>query len=478
MLPTWVSEEMRTAAINDKRLNDRLQRVLSLLAERPAVSIPAACGGYAEMTAAYRFFDNEKVTFENVLEPHRHATQRRMMEQPVVVLVQDTTEIDLTRPEQQVAGVGPLDAGSRQGALLHLLHAFAGDGTPLGTVDAKAWTRPAERAVGATRRNNQRPIEEKESQRWLDALRQAQAQADDLPHTQVVMIADSEADIYELLVEAQDGACHCDWIVRAGQQRALVPSAECPEKWLRDEVLRSSIRYRHKVSVRGRKAKVVCSQRRRQQPRSSRDAELEVRAAQVTLRSPWRPDRKLPTITVRAVLAREVEPPAGEDPVEWLLLTSLPIDTVQQVREVVQSYCVRWMVEVFFRTLKSGCRVEQRRFEHIDRVLNCLAIYLIVTWRTLYVCRLSRSIPDSSCETTFEPAEWKSVYHVVRRERPPSHPPTLQEMVRMVAQLGGYVNKRRDDPPGPQTVWLGIQRMHDMAQCWEIFGPDAPSRNV
>jgi hypothetical protein len=134
-----------------------------------------------------------------------------------------------------------------------------------------------------------------------------------------------------------------------------------------------------------------------------------------------------------------------------------------------------WHTEVFFRTLKSGCRAEERRFEQIDRQLRCLAVYLIVTWRTLYVCRLGRRCPEISCEAIFEPSEWKAVYHVVQNEPSPAEPPSLGEMVRMVAQLGGYVNRRRSDPPGPQTVWLGLQRVHDFALCWERFGPGVKS---
>ncbi|HEY7616059.1 MAG TPA: IS4 family transposase, partial [Terriglobales bacterium] len=126
-----------------------------------------------------------------------------------------------------------------------------------------------------------------------------------------------------------------------------------------------------------------------------------------------------------------------------------------------------------FRTLKMGCRVEERLFEHIDRLLTCLAVYLIVAWRTLYVCRLGRSYPEISCEAVFEPAEWKAVYQVVNRKAPPSKPPGLAEMLRFVGQLGGYVNRKRDDPPGPQTIWIGLQRMHDMALCWQTFGPGA-----
>ncbi|HEX4131945.1 MAG TPA: IS4 family transposase [Pirellulales bacterium] len=133
---------------------------------------------------------------------------------------------------------------------------------------------------------------------------------------------------------------------------------------------------------------------------------------------------------------------------------------------------------VLFRTLKSGCRVEQRRFERLDRFLPCLAVYLIVTWRTLYVCRLAREFPNVGCDLLFEPEEWKSVYQVVRRQSPPPEPPKLSEMVCMIAQLGGYVDRVRPDPPGPQTVWLGLQRAHDMALRWLAFGPEAKSAPV
>jgi hypothetical protein len=247
---------------------------------------------------------------------------------------------------------------------------------------------------------------------------------------------------------------------------------------LRERVLQQPVLFTHTITVRGRNAKVQCENRGRRQPRVTRVATVEVRAARVTLRPPWRPDRHLPPVSVNVVLVREIDPPPGEPPVEWLLVTNLPIDTIEQVLAVIQYYCGRWMIEVFFRTLKSGCRIEERRFEHIDRLLPCLAVYMIVAWRVLYVCRLGRSCPDMSCEAIFEPAEWKSVWRVVHRKPPPTSPPSLADMVRLVAQLGGYVNRKRDDPPGPQTIWLGLQRMHDMALCWERFGPEANTENV
>ena len=490
MSGAWVSEETKTVDLKDKRLNDRLAEVLSQLGGHPTASIPAACGGNAETAAAYRLFNNDKVDFENVLRPHIDATRQRIADQPVVIVAQDTTELDVTRPQKQVVGAGPLDGGSRRGAFLHPMHAFTPDGTPLGTLHAHVWARDDETPSSSSERSAQRkrtPIEEKESQRWIDALRHAREEARRAPNTRIVCTADSEADIYELLVEAQAEPGEIEWVVRAGQNRALQDddgkdaaagnAANSSANHLREQVLTEDVLFTQTITVRGRKAKVDCCKRGRQQPRASRKAETEIRAARVMLRPPWRPDRKLPPVSVNVVLVREIAPPAGDVPVEWILLTNLPIDDAEQVRQVIQYYCVRWMIEVFFRTLKSGCRVEERQFEELDRLLRCLAVYMIVTWRTLYVCRLGRGCPDISCEAIFEPAEWKSVYHVVRRQPPPPVPPKLSEMVRMVAQLGGYLNRKRPDEPGPQTVWLGLQRMHDMALCWKSFGPEAKTES-
>jgi hypothetical protein len=482
VLAPWVVDEMKSVDLKDKRLNARVQLILSQLAGQPTASIPAACGGHAEMTAAYRFFDNDKVGFDGVLQPHCDTTRTRIAAQPVVLLVPDTSEIDLSRPVQQVQDAGPLDGDTRRGVFLHLMHAFTPDGTPLGTVQAIPWARDDDKPRNATRTRGERaaqPIEEKESFRWLLSMHQARVEAQHCPGTQIISVADSEADILEVLAAGMEEPRTVDWIVRSCQDRAVVDDLDetrAAQDYLRAEVGAAPVLFRQAITVRGRTAKVACEDRTRRQPRKTREAVVEVRAARVTLRAPERPAGQLPDVTVHAVLVGEVDPPGDDIAVEWLLLTSLPIDTIDQVRVIVQYYCTRWMVEILFRVLKSGCRVEQRRFEHVDRLLPCLAVYLIVAWRTLYVCRLGRSCPEISCEAVFEPAEWQSVYQVVKRRPPPKQAPKLQEMVRLVAQLGGYVNRKRADEPGPQTVWLGLQRLHDITLCWQVFGPGAHER--
>jgi hypothetical protein len=483
MLAPWATEEMKEADLRDKRLNRRIQLILSQLAAHPTASIPAACGGNAETMAAYRFFDNDKVDFDGVLRPHIACTRTRIAAQPVVLLVPDTTEVDVTRPERQVKGSGRLDRGTRRGAFLHLMHTFTPDGTPLGTIQAIPWARDDD-PKNSTKTRRQRatePIEAKESYRWLLAMQQARAEAARCPGTQFVSVADSESDIFDVIAEGTEGPRTADWIVRSCQDRALVDDLwedRAGLDYLREELLAAPVVDRRTITVRGRTAKVACEDRGRRQPRKSREALVEVRSVRVTLRAPVRTAGQLADATVNAVLVTEINPPADDVPVEWLLLTSLPIDTVDQVRLVIQYYSTRWMIEVFFRVLKSGCRVEDRRFEAMERLLPCLAVYLIVAWRVLFLCRLGRSCPEISCEAVFEPAEWKSVYVVVRREPPPKVAPKLQEMIRLIAQLGGYVNRKRDDEPGPQTLWLGLQRMHDITLCWQVFGPGAREKEA
>jgi Transposase DNA-binding/Transposase Tn5 dimerisation domain len=474
MIASWAETEGAGADFGDTRLDDRFVMLLSSLGSRPNLSIPAACLGRPEIKAAYRFFDNDKVTFAKVIEPHIAASKQRVAEHQVVLFVQDTTEIDLTRPEQGVTGVGELD-GARQGFLLHEVQAFTPDGIPLGTV----WAEPVNRPDGVWhapaaekgRKRKQTPIEDKESMRWVTGLREARRVAQELPGVQCACVADSEADIYELFAEPR-GERPVHWLVRACQDRALDGDEG---RRLRDHVSATPALYEVELLIRGRQAKTAAEGRARRQTRETRQAKVEVRAARVTLRPPYRHDRQLPPVAVNVVLVRETDPPPGETAVEWVLVTTLPIDTPEQVRTVVGYYCVRWCIEVLFRTLKSGCRVERRRFEHIDRVLPCLGLCLIVAWRTLFVCRMGRSCPDVDCEAVFEPSEWKAVWMAVRRTRPPEQAPRLSEMVRLVAGLGGYIERPKSEP-GTQTLWVGIQRMYDLAWAWDAFGPEAKSR--
>ncbi len=467
-----LKDEVRGAEFGDQRLTKRLGKIVEELGAKPTMSVPAATHGRAEMEAAYRFFDNRKVTPDKILQPHLDATRERISQAEVVLLVQDTTELDLTRPKQQVQGAGPIECDSRRGAFFHPLVAFDAGGLPLGVAWQKNWARDKIETEHTAKEKQQRrkktPIEEKESIRWIEGIRAAREVAEACPLTTCICVADSEADIYEMFSEpraTKDGQVHL--LVRACQNRTI---SDPQPNWL-EAARATSCLFRCSVNVSARDAKIDGETRKRRASRDARIAEVEVRATGVTLRPPYRPDRKLPEVTVNVVLVEETNPPDGATPIQWLLITTLPFDNPQQVRQIVSYYCVRWQIEIYFRTMKSGCRIENRQFETLDRLLNCMAVYSIVSWKIMYLCRLGRECPDLDCEIIFEPSEWKSVYMTIRNEEAPSTPPTLNEMIRMIATLGGYV-QRSSTEPGPQTLWLGLQRVHDLSTAWETFGPD------
>ena len=463
-------DEVRKVDLGDKRLNKRLGKIMEELGDKPNLSIPGATHSRAEMEAAYRFFDNAKVSPQKILQPHFDATLERISQCDFVLLVQDTTELDLTRPHQEVQGAGPMDSGGRRGEFFHPLMAFALDGLPLGTAWQKNWARQEVQTNLSPEEKEQKrirtPIEKKESIRWVEGLRAVHEVAEACPETTCVCVSDSEADIYELFSEPRStktGEVHL--IVRSCQTRSTTEG-----NWLQ-EVRATPCLYQCSVDVSARTAKIATTKNKRQQSRGARVAEVEVRATTVTLKPPYRFDRKLPEVTVQVVLVEETNPPKGCAPIKWLLITSLPIEDSDQVKTIVQAYCVRWQIEIFFRTMKSGFRVENRQFETLDRMMNCVALYSIIAWRIMYLCRLGRECPDLNCEVVFEPCEWKSLYMALKRTKPPAKPLRLNEVIWMIASLGGYVI-RKSTNPGPQTLWIGLQHVHDLSTAWNAFGPE------
>ena len=195
--------------------------------------------------------------------------------------------------------------------------------------------------------------------------------------------------------------------------------------------------------------------------RPARRIHQQLRVARLTFKAPHRSDRTLADIEVSAVLAREVDPPQGEEPIEWLLLTSLPVETAEQALEKLQWYLCRWQIEVFFKILKSGCRIEKLQLETLERLEPALAFYLIIAWRVLYLTLLGRDCPQMPCNVVFAEEEWRAVYIVTKRQPPPETPPSLDAMVRMVASFGGFLNRKGDGFPGPQSLWIGLQRTRD-----------------
>jgi len=475
-----LANEFAGCDFGDARLSKRILQLADSFEGNPNRSIPAVFRSRAEWEACYRVFDNEAVSPENILQPHIQATRKRIKQFDVALLVQDTTELDLTRPKQQVNGAGPMDCDARRGAFFHPLVAFNCEGVALGLVGQQHWTRdeiskdtPEEKR----KKRHAQPIEDKESHRWLTGLQLAKETAAACPQTTCVCTGDSESDIFELyglVYKLRKEQPNLHLLVRAGQDRATNQE----ELWT--AVARAApLIATQTVHIRKREAKIPIVKSARSKSREARTAEVEIRATKVTVLRPSNltVTGSPKTLDLNVVLVEEPNPPTGEEPICWLLVTTLPIDDDAQVQTIVRYYCLRWQIEVFFRTLKFGCRIEYRRFEELDRVLNCLALMSVLAWRVMYVTYLGRACPDLDCETIFEPSEWKSVFAVLNMPIPAQGCPKLGEVVRAIAKLGGFINRQKNNP-GTQTVWTGIQRCFDLSIAWEVFGPGQKTKSM
>jgi hypothetical protein len=478
MNPARLTHEFEGADLGDPRRSRRLVKVARRLAASPERSLSAACGGWGETMAAYRLLAAPGVTPENVLAPHRAALLERAATVSCVAVIQDTTELDLTRMTH-MQGRGPLNDETRRGLHLHSLYAVSEEGLPLGLWDTAFLARSDAAFRGADRRKKL-PLEQKESYRWLAGYHQTQALAAALPHCEVFSLSDREGDIYEVFAAwaeaAAGGGPVAQWIIRANQDRALESAgASTPEKLfaaLAAAPLLGEIGFAMPAKTQMKKLKG----NRVQTSRSARTVRQEVRALYVRPRVPFRKGHKLPPVGFWAVWASEADPPEGEEPICWMLLTSVEVTTFAIARRIIALYLRRWDIEVFHRTLKTGCRVEQMQIKGSQAVRNALNIYCIIAWRILYLTHLGRVHPEVPCSTVFAVEEWQAACAVDTSGKPPPRgppgEPALGEFILMVARFGGYLGRKSDGPPGAQTIWRGLARLRDFACAWRALHKD------
>ena len=456
-----IGEELHGIELGDRRLNKRSQQLITSLAIDPQLSINASCQGWSETHAAYQFMDNAKVTPAKILQPHRAATLLRMQTHPVVLIPQDTTELDYTAHPAKDAKC--LNMAQRFGFYEHVQLAVTPEGLPLGVVGRESHDRERE-SLGQAPERRTLAIEDKESLRWLQAYRAACELQALCPNTQVVSIADREGDIYDLYVDYRDRVGpRAELLVRAQQARSTLQANPALGKKgfckVLDELRQSPLLGTLKIDLTAT------------DKRAAREARLEIRALTVQVKPPHA-RKHLQAVIVNVVLVEEVGGPGDGTDVSWQLLTSLPIDTVDEVLLVVNYYRQRWAVEIYFKTLKTGCKVEELQLETTSRLKNALVLYEIIAWRIMYLTYLNRTAPKTPCDHCFTPHEWKSVWFVTKKTPPPINPPTLAEFVRLLTSLGGYNNRAKERPPGPLPFWIGLRRMYDLALAHQTFGPD------
>lgn len=400
-------------------------------AAKPTASIPMACQGGSEMIAPYRFLGNDEVDWRDIMASHYARTRQRMGAHEGVLCVQDTTELDFNG--QDIAGLGPLSYEARRGMYLHPTYAITPQREPLGVTDAWMWARPPKDADG------QRPGP-KESLRGTEGYKRVAEMAADVPSTRLVYVADRESDIVERMQCAQDLGTPADWRVRAPHNRCLPEGQKLWSHTCAGDPLGEIVFTR--PSRQGQKARPV-----RQQLGARR---LEI------------PAGKTATVEVTCIVACEVGAPAGTTPVQWRLLTHRAAPTLDAVIELIDGYRARWEIEMFFHVLKNGCCIEALQLSGVDRLERALALFMGVAWRIAHLMRTGRTCPDLDAALFFDLDEIRGAF-LLTKKKPPSRPPRIHEVLRLIATLGGFLARKGEGEPGVKTIWLGLQRVRDAA---------------
>jgi hypothetical protein len=432
--PGWTDKEFAGLDLGDARLNNRARKLMETFAAKPQASIPEACDNWTETHAAYRFLANEEVTWDGILAPHWARTMERMAAHQVVLCIQDTTELDFNG--QDIEGLGPLNYEARRGMYVHPTYAVSAQREPLGLLDGWMWAREARGADG------KRPPSVKESERWIEGYERVAEQAAQLPDTRLVYVADREADMMGMLRRAAQLGTPADWLVRAKYDRCLA-DGEGKRLWAETTADMPLGEISFVMEGRGKQ--------------KSRQVRQQIWAKRVLLR-----DGKRGKIEATCIVAREVASPAGIKPVEWRLLTNRCAETLADACELIDWYRARWEIEIFFNVLKNGCEVEELQLSAMDRLERALALFMVVAWRIAYLTRKGRTCPDLDAALFFDRDEIRAAYLLNKKKAPAA--PTMNEVLRMVARVGGFLARKHDGEPGVKTIWRGLQDVQVSAQ--------------
>ena len=417
-------EEFAGADMGDARLTKRLIKLADRLGDAPSASIPGACNGRAETQAAYRLFDQARVQkrglgWEEVLAPHMARTEMRMAEHPVVLCLQDTTELDFNG--QDMDGLGRLSYEAQRGMYVHPTYVVTPQRLPLGLIDTWMWARP---------------LEASESRRWVEGYERLAERAGRVPATRLVYVADREADMLELMQRAHALGHPADYLLRAQHNRCLPQGGKLWPAVLAATPL-GDIEF-------------TLPERANRPARSVRQT-LYARTVDL-------PDGQGGMMPVTCLIARETGVPKGQKAVEWRLLTNRIVVTLEEAAQLIDWYRCRWEIETLFHVLKNGCRVESLQLGHVRKLELALAIYLVVAWRLAHLTRLGRTQPDLPASAVFEQTEWQAAW-LLAEKSPPKKTPTLREVIRRIAMLGGFLARKGDGEPGVKTLWQGYTRL-------------------
>lgn len=460
-----LSEEM-AADINDGRLTERAQKIVEAMAKKPSESFPNIFTKENELEAFYRFTGNPKIEFDNLCMPHIECTAARCKEVGKVLAIHDTTEYsfdvwdDYIRP-----GLSKLSK-KRQGYYAHTTIAASADGlrAPLGTLGVRPYIHSNDADEDTQEFWNQSFGKlECESDRWFDSMFATEEILKDVE--EVIHVGDREADIYELL--ANMSIFKCQYVIRAAQDRRVVDTKQPEMAGLFDTVAKQPVMTTRTIEISSRRHSNTPPAVRKKYPsRRQRPATLEFRAVTLEVK---RPKHRLDladfpeSIEINVVEAREVEAPEGEEPVHWVLLTSESIETAEDVLLVVDMYRTRWLIEEFFKAIKTGCSYTKRQLETASSLLLGLALTLPVAWKLLVMRHFERQCPDVPATAIINRVQFLCLCAALP-EWKWSNEPTVGETCRAVASLGGHL--KSNGRPGWLTISRGFRKLVEMEFAW------------
>lgn len=472
MISEWVKNELSGINIGDKRLNHRTMHFLTAASKQPTLSINRMFHTRKEVQACYRFFSNDLVDETKIFSPHKQKTYERVKAHPVVLDLSDTTSLNYST-RKTLKDSGYISSNNAQGFFLHSTIVVTPERLHLGMIGQKFWSREKEKPIRTGKERGvlreRTPFCEKESYRWLEAYRDSCELAENCKETQVVHITDREGDIFEIYSEydlRKQAGTHAEFIIRSSHNRVVYDDKK-NTNYLYEELESSKVLAEISFEIKNR------------EDNGTRIVRQTVQAKTVEIKSRYGADKINVVSHLNVIYLKEIDTPEGEEPVNWCLLTSLPINSLENIQKVVEYYLCRWEIEVFFKTYKSGCKVEEKSLRSAERLFPLFALLLIVAWRINYIMHLSRVMPDISCATIFETSEWKAGYVAATRNRnPPDEPPTIRTMMGYIAKLGGYLGRKSDPEPGVKAIWIGICKLTNYADAWDLFGPGAKDQEA
>lgn len=470
---SWVNTEFKDLELGDKRLNGRLIKIADHLMSSTESPINQACGLWSETKAAYRFFQNDKVNYKDIIKHHSLATKERFDSREIVLAIQDTSYFNYTaHPKTKGLGILSRFTGKYKkdiitsGLYMHTTIGIDTNGLPLGLLDQKISSRevlPKEKVELKKRTHNiALPIEEKESIRWLDSMRESVSLFDN-QDKKVVTIADREADIYDLYLLAEKLDTH--YLIRASHNRKINKSAihsEISGEKLWDYMAKQEPVGKIKINVPATKSQ------------KKRIAKCSIRIGKINM-LPSKHFKGIKSqnmnLAVNTIQVVEDKPPKGVEKLDWILYTNLPINDVEDALEKISWYCLRWRIEIYFKVIKSGFKVEKCRLETAERLIRYLAVISILAWRVYWLTLVSRTSPNYLATEALADDEWKILYaNFNPTSKLPNEPPSLIIVTQWIAQLGGFLSRKGDDSPGITHMWRGLKKLSDMLTGARLYG--------